>query len=319
MLSAKYEIKLREQSKNFKFCEMRQHPAVRTSRPPADPAPQCLLAEVLALAEAAGRAILALYQRHQDGADASVHLGGKDDGSPLTQADLAAHRVIEQGLRALRPDWPVVSEEGRHAGPEPGGSCWLVDPLDGTREFLAGNGEFTVNIALVRGGVALWGVVHAPALGESFWGGGGLGAWRHGHARGEAARVAIRVASAPEPAQVCRVIASRSHADPATQELLRGLGDIQALQAGSSLKFCRVAQGLAHVYPRLAPTCHWDTAAGQAVLEGAGGCVLDLAGQPLRYPEAGGRLNPGFVAACAPLQQWRTGRAPRGSAGGVPA
>ena len=253
-----------------------------------------LIPEVLALAQAAGRAIAELYRQHHAAAGAGVSLPAKGDGSPLTQADVAAHQLIEQGLRALRPEWPVVSEEGE-GGEAPADTYWLVDPLDGTREFLAGNGEFTVNIALVRSGIVLWGVVCAPALELSFWGGHGLGAWQV-HGSGEPQP--LHVAQPPAPGEPWRVVASRSHLDPATQAFMQGLGATQTVQAGSSLKFCLVAQGQAHVYPRLAPTCHWDTAAAQAVLEGAGGCVLDPQGRPLRYLDCPGRINPGFVAAC---------------------
>ena len=275
-------------------------------RPSSEPPAQLhasLIPEVLGLAQAAGRAIAELYRQHHAVAGAGVGLPAKGDGSPLTQADLAAHGLIEQGLRALRPAWPVVSEEGE-AGETPADNAdtsdtyWLVDPLDGTREFLAGNGEFTVNIALVHAGTVLWGVVCAPALDQSFWGGRGLGAWQ---VLSSGTPRELRVAPPPAPGEPWRVVASRSHLDPATQEFMQRLGATQRVQAGSSLKFCLVAQGQANVYPRLAPTCHWDTAAGQAVLEGAGGCVLELQGRPLRYLGCPGRINPPFIAACVPM------------------
>ena len=285
---------------------------MQPSRPPSEPPAQLhasLIPEVLGLAQAAGRVITELYRQHHAAAGAGVGLPAKGDGSPLTQADLAAHRLIEQGLLALRPEWSVVSEEGEAGATAEDTSdtsgtsdisdiYWLVDPLDGTREFLAGNGEFTVNIALVRAGTVLWGVVCAPALDQSFWGGRGLGAWQ---VHGSGTPRELHVAPPPAPGEPWRVVTSRSHLDPATQEFIQRLGATQCVQAGSSLKFCLVAQGQAHVYPRLAPTCHWDTAAAQAVLEGAGGCVLDLQGRPLRYLDCPGRINPGFVASCAPI------------------
>ncbi len=271
-----------------------------------------LVRQLLELAEQAGQRILRLYEQHHREACAprapGARLADKADGSPLTRADLEAHQLIVQQLPRLLSDVAVVSEEGPELALQAGQPFWLVDPLDGTREFLAGNGEFSVNIALVRGGVVVWGVVHAPALGQSFWGGPGLGAWQR-DAQGERP---IHVAPPPAPAEPCRVVASRSHLDAATADFIRGLGRCELLQAGSSLKFCRVAQGLAHVYPRLGPTCLWDTAAAQAVLEGAGGCVHDLQGRPLRYPPGGDWRNPPFVAACAPLREWAAGRAGQG-------
>jgi 3'(2'), 5'-bisphosphate nucleotidase len=167
---------------------------------------------------------------------------------------------------------------------------WLVDPLDGTKEFIARNDEFTVNIALIEDGRCTLGVIYAPAIDSLYWGGAGLGAFRCTGAQ----TVAIKV-SAAKPGETCRVVASKSHLNEATQTMIERLGDVSLVQAGSSLKFCRVAEGEADIYPRLAPTCEWDTAAAQAVLEGAGGVVLDLQGSPLRYgkPDV---LNPSFIA-----------------------
>lgn len=254
------------------------------------PRPDVPVAQVLAVAAQAGRAILAVYAAPAP----TAGLRYKPDHSPLTQADLAAHGVIAQGLAALTPSLPVVSEEDaaslRHRTAQ--GRYWLVDPLDGTREFLARNGEFTVNMALVHEGRAVWGVVLAPALGLLYWGGPGCGAWRRDAAGTQAIRVAAREAGAGQP---WRVLASKSHLTPETAAWIARLGPHELLQAGSSLKFCRIAEGGADVYPRLGPTCEWDTAAAQAVLEGAGGAVLDLQGQALRYgkPQV---LNPHFVA-----------------------
>lgn len=245
--------------------------------------------ELVALAEAAGEAILAVYRSGDRAATA------KGDGSPVTAADLAAHRCIVQGLARLTPDLPVVSEESEGgAVTARSGRWWLVDPLDGTLEFLARNGEFTVNIALVEDGRAVFGVVHAPVPGLSYWGGPGLGAFRR---EGTGAATAIRVAAGRR--QPLRVVASKSHLDAGTAALIARLGEVELVQAGSSLKFCRLAEGSADLYPRLAPTCEWDTAAAQAVLEGAGGEVRDLQGRPLRYGKAD-PLNTFFIAsACA--------------------
>jgi len=222
-----------------------------------------------------------------------AHVQRKSDLSPVTEADLTAHRVLNKQLQTLLPGCHVVSEEDDHSQTYRAGEgrFWLIDPLDGTQEFIARNGEFTVNIALVAEGRSIIGVVYAPVTDSLYWGGSGLGAYR----RTGGVSTALRV----EPGQrnvACRVVASRSHLDAATRSFIDRLGKVTLVQAGSSLKFCRLAEGEADIYPRLAPTCEWDTAAAQAVLEGAGGVVLDRQGHPLRYgkPEI---LNPPFVAA----------------------
>jgi 3'(2'), 5'-bisphosphate nucleotidase len=244
---------------------------------------------VLSIAEAAGDAILEIY------GSGTWDVTAKGDGSPVTAADLAAHRCIEQGLSRLTPHIALVSEEAE-GGPatERSGRWWLVDPLDGTREFLARNGEFTVNIALVEDGQPVFGVVHAPALGLTWWGGAGQGAFRR--AAGEDAR---RIRVQTEPRRPVRVVASKSHLDADTRAFIARLGEVELVQAGSSLKFCRLAEGAADVYPRMGPTCEWDTAAAHAVLEGAGGAVLDLQRQVLKYGKAD-PLNPSFIAVAAP-------------------
>lgn len=257
-----------------------------------------LVDAVIRIARQAGDAIMAIYAG-RDGWEADgagVLVARKADASPLTQADLAAHRVIVAGLQAATPAIPVVSEEDpdSHARRRPPEEFWLIDPLDGTKEFLSRRDEFTVNIALVRDGRAVFGVVHAPALDQLYWGGVGLGACR---ATGGAAAVPIRVAA---PAATLRVVASKSHLNDATRDFLAGLPRHDLIQAGSSLKFCRIAEGEADIYPRLGPTSEWDTAAAQAVVEAAGGLVVTLAGEPLRYGKDD-ILNPSFVAAARPL------------------
>jgi len=252
-----------------------------------------LLPKVLHIAREAGDAIMAVYA-----AMTSPDVSHKADGSPLTQADLAAHDVIARGLPVLAPDIPVVSEEdsASHAHRQPTGRFWLVDPLDGTKEFLARNGEFTVNIALVQDGVAVLGVVVAPALGLAYWGGAGHGAFRETAGRIEPIRVTSPTERTGHP---LRVLASKSHMNAETRAFLDQLGPHELIQLGSSLKFCRIAEGLADLYPRLGPTCEWDTAAGQAVLEAAGGQVLRLdQHRPLRYGKAD-PINPPFLAAAA--------------------
>jgi 3'(2'), 5'-bisphosphate nucleotidase len=216
----------------------------------------------------------------------------------VTAADHAAHRVLAAQLQPLLPNCPVVSEEdaASHAQRQSTGRFWLIDPLDGTKEFIARNGEFTVNIALIEDGRSVLGVVFAPASGELYWGGHGLGAFcQRGEETSAIATASVSSTASPQSAEVCRVVVSRSHLDAETQAFIDRLAPVRLVQAGSSLKFCRVAEGAADIYPRMGPTCEWDTAAAQAVLEGAGGVVLDLHGAPLRYgkPEL---LNPFFVA-----------------------
>lgn len=252
-------------------------------------------AAVVALAQRAGLAIMHIYAQPD-----AMALQHKADASPVTAADLAAHRVIVEGLTAITPDVPVVSEEDSdsHGLRTRCARYWLIDPLDGTKEFIARNGEFTVNIALIEHGFATWGVVHAPSLGETFWGGRGLGTWQGDASQPQAMQVQA-LGAAP-----LRVVASKSHLNAETQGFIAALGEVTVVQAGSSLKLCRIAQGRADLYPRLSPTCEWDTAAAQAVVEGAGGWVTDLAGQRLRCgkPDV---LNPSFVvSATAPGVHW---------------
>lgn len=249
-----------------------------------------LIEPLLVAAKAAGDAVMAIYAR------GTTQVQHKEDASPVTEADMAAHRVLVSRLLTLLPNCPVVSEEDtgslRHLSEQ--GQFWLIDPLDGTKEFIARNGEFTVNIGLIKDGQCVLGVVYAPAMDALYWGGPALGAFR----RVQGETTAISVSSGAGESR-CRVVASKSHLNVATQSLIDRLGAVRLVQAGSSLKFCRVAEGEADIYPRLAPTCAWDTAAAQAVLEGAGGAVLDLQGQPLRYGKSQ-VLNPSFIATRDP-------------------
>jgi 3'(2'), 5'-bisphosphate nucleotidase len=244
-----------------------------------------LLPEVVALAERAGALILEHYGNE-------VAVRAKADASPVTIADEAAEALILEGLAELTPKIPVIAEETVAAGHVPAldrERFWLVDPLDGTKEFLSRNGEFTVNIALVEGREPVLGVVLAPALGKLWWGAQGLGAMLRDAAG------ARPIAARPRPAQGLVAVASRSHIDPATEAFLDQAGVAERISAGSSLKFCLVAEGRADVYPRFGPTMEWDTAAGDAVLRAAGGRVLTTAGEPFLYVKPGFR-NPGFIA-----------------------
>jgi 3'(2'), 5'-bisphosphate nucleotidase len=238
-----------------------------------------LLPGIVALAHQAGEAIMAVYRSGDAGATS------KADDSPLTLADLASHRAIVAGLKELTPDLPVLSEEAAdipYAERKLWTRYWLVDPLDGTKEFIKRNGEFTVNIALVENGEPVIGVVCAPVLEVCYSAARGAGAFVQ---RGNSAARPIRV-KPHQAGQTIKVVASRSHSDARTAALLERIGDHEAISMGSSLKFCLVAEGEAHVYPRLGPTMEWDTAAAHAVVNEAGGTVCDSAGHELRYNKA---------------------------------
>ncbi len=254
-----------------------------------------LLDAVVALARAAGDAILAIYQ------DAFA-VTQKTDDSPVTAADLAAHHLILDGLTLLTPDIPVLSEEGVIPPASERATWtryWLVDPLDGTREFIAKNGEFTVNIALIENGQPVLGVVLAPALDLLYAAAEGAGAWR------EQAGARSALATRRWPAKPVLML-SRAHPDPEAAARLTKLGDYGALQVGSSLKYCYIAEGAADAYPKFASIWFWDTAAAQCVLEQAGGATLSLDDfQPMRYAPDSSLRTPGFIAAGDATRDWR--------------
>jgi 3'(2'), 5'-bisphosphate nucleotidase len=246
---------------------------------------QALLAAIVPVAEEAGRATMRFYGR--------VTASAKADGSPVTAADQAAEDMILPALRQLTPDIPVVSEEEASKGLTPevtGDRFWLVDPLDGTREFLSGNGEFTVNIALIERRVPVLGVVVVPAKGQTY-AGAGAGTATLTDADGTR-KIAVRT----PPAEGLTVVGSRSHGDAAAMDaFLKGLTVAAFRAAGSSLKLCLVAQGEADLYPRLGTTMEWDIAAGHGVLLAAGGEVLTSEGAPFAYGKPAYR-NPHFAA-----------------------
>ena len=249
------------------------------------------------LALEAGREVMAVFE-------APIEVETKSDETPVTQADRRAEKVILAGLRARAPALPCVAEEEYAAGRTgelSGDAFVLVDPLDGTREFINRRTDFTVNIALVRGGAPVVGVVFAPARGAIYWGGpdgAGMSEVVDGFALPEKREIRVR----REPA--CpMVVASRSHRSPETDDFIARLGEAETVAIGSSLKFCLIAQGRADLYPRFGRTMQWDTAAGDAVLRAAGGHTLTTGGEPLRYHAGDGPrgrfANPDFIACGA--------------------
>jgi 3'(2'), 5'-bisphosphate nucleotidase len=245
---------------------------------------------LMAIVVRAGAAIMRIY-------DGEFAVQRKNDDSPLTQADLESQRVILEGLSALTPELPVLSEESAHAPWAERRSwqdLWVVDPIDGTREFVKRNGEFTINIALVSKHEAVLGVIAAPALGVVYWGARGIGAFRK---RAGETFSAIHVAPTARP---LRVVGSRSHASAETATYLQRVGPHVMTGIGSSLKFCLVAEGSADLYPRFGPTSEWDTAAGQALLEAAGGQVTRLDGHRLKYNCRESLVNGDFLAFSNP-------------------
>lgn len=247
------------------------------------------LQPIVEIARLAGDAIMAIYGKDDLGVET------KSDDSPVTAADLASHRVIVERLAQLTPDIPVMSEEStdidwqqrRHWQ-----SYWLIDPLDGTKEFIKRNGEFTVNIAFIHHDRAVAGVVYAPVLEKCFYGELGSGAWlMHG-----GSQIELPKANRKRPL-IPRIVGSRSHVSPGLETYLERIGEHEMKSVGSSLKFCLLAEGEAEIYPRLGLTSEWDTAAAQAVLESAGGRVWQYDTHArLNYNQKPDILNPYFIA-----------------------
>jgi 3'(2'), 5'-bisphosphate nucleotidase len=254
-----------------------------------------LIDPIVALAQEAGNAILEIYAT-------DFEVDTKSDESPLTKADLASNTVIEAGLKALTPDIPIISEESGLPPFDVRGKWsryWLIDPLDGTKEFVNRNGEFTVNIALIDNKKPVLGVVHVPVQNKTYSGCEGVGAFIRVDG-GEATRINVTAQSASP----VRVVGSRSHRGASLDAFLDDLGDFEMLPMGSSLKFCVVAEGGADIYPRLGLTSEWDTAAAQAVVEQAGGAVLELHGGPLKYNDKEDILNPHFLVRGPDDKDW---------------
>ncbi len=254
-----------------------------------------LLEPVISIAREAGRRILAIYQR-------DFRITRKPDTSPVTEADIAAHHAIIDGLKALTPELPVLSEEsaaGIPFGERARWHCyWLVDPLDGTREFIKRNGEFTVNIALIERHSPVLGVIHAPVSDVCYFASRRCGAFKQEN--GEQPR--------PIHARTTReipiVAVSRARCNPRQDRLLKNIGPHETIAVGSSLKSCLVAEGKADLYARLGPTSEWDTAAAQCILEQAGGHITDTHMQPLRYNTKPSLINPDFFVFGSSWRDW---------------
>jgi 3'(2'), 5'-bisphosphate nucleotidase len=248
------------------------------------------ISKVIDIAEKAGKAIMEIYLQNNFGTTY------KDDHSPLTLADTASHKIIHENLESFKPKLPILSEESKSIPYEKRSSWeayWLIDPLDGTKEFIKKNGEFTVNIALIVKTLPVLGVVHSPALDITYFAFKGSGAYK----KLENKEV--------EKIKVCdykkgplKIIVSRSHRgdkiESFTNKIISKSGEIEFISKGSSLKFCLVAEGIAHLYPRLSPTMEWDTAAAQCIVEEAGGMVVDIAGNKIRYNKKN-LLNDDFI------------------------
>lgn len=249
--------------------------------------------------EAAGREVMTIYQR-------DFEIETKADQSPLTEADMAAHHALVALLEALTPEVPILSEESGEIPFEVRGGWeryWLIDPLDGTKEFIKKSGEFTLNVALIEHGLPVLGVVHAPVLKTLWWGQLEEGAWKQRH--GERPQ-AIQVRDLPDPEQEpWKVVGSRSHGAAEFEAFCAELPANERVSMGSSLKLCLVAEGEADLYPRLAPTSEWDTAAAQAVVAAAGGEVLDAHTlEPLRCNQQDSVLNPFFIVCGQRDPRW---------------
>ena len=258
--------------------------------------PHLLLEPTIQLAKQAGIEILKIYQ------NPAIAIKTKSDKSPVTAADLIAHEIITHGLKQLTPELPILSEESAaiaFAERKTWKCYWLIDPLDGTKEFIDHLDDFTVNIALIENHQPILGIVYAPALALCYFACTDHGAFKQ---TAEQPAAAIKVTSHQN--ETTRIAASRRHGTQELQAFLQKLTNATVISRGSALKFALVAEGLADVYPRLTPTSEWDTAAGQCIVEQAGGAVIDVAGKPLRYNTKESLLNPAFLAVGNTKQIW---------------
>lgn len=258
---------------------------------------QELLGSVVQIAQKAGEAILEVYA-------GNFEVETKEDASPITIADKKAHEIIVAGLMGIQPDIPILSEEGVQLPFEVRKNWrtyWLIDPLDGTKEFVNRNGEFTVNIALIESGYPVMGVVGYPIANKIYCAAEGDGAYELDLVAESKSQISVRPSNSYEK---IKVVASKSHMDERLQIALDGREDIETVAVGSSLKFCLLAQGKADFYPRFGPTSEWDIAAAQCVLEVAGGKVMTLDGERIRFNQKESLKNPDFVAVADPEYDW---------------
>lgn len=265
-----------------------------------------LLNAVNEIAIAAGSEILDVYNSEQ-----AIEVSTKQDDSPLTDADRRAHLLIVDRLSSLTPNIPLLSEESDaidYSLRKSWQRYWLIDPLDGTKEFINRNGEFTVNIALIENGQSVAGVVHVPVTGISYFGGIGIGAWKQNINQLDN-EVQLIVSQAMQENSGVRIVASRRHLgeqlDALVEKIENHFGKATLLSMGSSLKMCLLAEGSADIYPRMAPTCEWDTAAAHGILCAAGGEIVDLQFRPLRYNSKPELLNPFFIALADRTYPWK--------------
>ncbi|WP_227370586.1 3'(2'),5'-bisphosphate nucleotidase CysQ [Halomonas sp. M20] len=245
-----------------------------------------------------GHQVMDVYRRDFD-------VETKADNSPLTEADLLANRLLTALLQEVLPDTPVLSEEAKQASYDVRRHWtryWLIDPIDGTKEFVKRSDEFTINVALIENGVPVFGIVQAPALQQTWWGQSGVGAFKR--SGGESHDIQARVLPSPEQTR-WKIVGSRSHGAAAFEAFCRELPSHERVSMGSSLKLCLVAEGVADLYPRLAPTCEWDTAAAHGVVLAAGGDVLDARTlEPLRYNRKESLKNPFFIVCKGSDERW---------------
>jgi len=248
-----------------------------------------LIEKVLKLSKDAGELILDIYK------DYNSNFELKEDKSPLTAADIASHNLIVEGLKNLTPSLPIISEEDSSIHFKVRSSWnqyWLIDPLDGTKEFLNKNDEFTVNIALINKNEPIFGVIYIPVSGKTYW-----GAIEQGSFLIKRSGTQKSISVAKNTDKKLRIVTSRSHASKELGNFLEKIKDYKILRKGSSLKFCLIAEGLADIYPRLGPTSEWDVAAGEAIVKYAGGYIYDKDSKPMTYNQKDSYINPNFIVS----------------------
>ena len=246
--------------------------------------------KLIKISKNAGDAIMDIYESEFD-------VNFKSDQSPLTKADIVSNKIISDSLYKLNPKIPILSEESSHISFNERSSWdeyWLIDPLDGTKEFINKNGEFTTNIALIKKNKPIFGIIHAPCINETYWGGQSLGCY---FLKDDSYSDIKKINVSPNVNQKITMVSSRSHPSDNLKYILEMIGEHKILSIGSSLKFCLIAKGEADCYLRLGPTSEWDTAAGDAIVRAARGSIKAINGSEIKYNESDSILNPNFIAA----------------------